>query len=545
MVLKRFSIEIYVLILYINYMLLNGSIFECFKESNPNLENVKLEYYGKKFTVKETIESILKVGSFLLENQASTSVGIMLPNIPEAIFTLYACSATGKIANLINPKIPTLHLKKVLEKTNTNILFLYDALYAKHKEMLSELNVKVVLCSPFYYRTSLKIVYELTSVVNKGKYFEQALKCPPCTPLSFDGTDTVAYIHSGGTTGEPKTVVLSSFALNSLGNAIATTVHPNADYDEQKDAMLMMLPIFHGFGLGVCVHTIACLFRIILEPRFVPSESVRLIKKHKVTHLAGVPAMYRKMLEVSALYDGRLRFVTDAFCGGDSLSPVIKEQFDLALKNAGSQAELAEGYGLSETASVVTVGRKGSMLPLSQGQALKGNVVKIFNGTSFALPNEFGEIYVSTPSLMSGYLGEESAQNLTEIDGRLYLKTGDLGFMDDQGNLFYKERIKRSIKIGAINVFPQEIERVVNAVDGVKECCAARVYDKNKKPYIRLHLVMQEGRTFNSQFEGKIKKRIEQEIVRYATPRQFRLEKEIKRTTMGKVDFTYYEQKRD
>ncbi len=526
-------------------MLLNGSIFECFKESNPELENVKIEYYGRSFTVKESVESILRVGGFLLENGASTSVGIMLPNVPEAIFTLYACSATGKVANLINPKIPTAHLKKILVNTKTNVLFLYDALYAKHREMLDELGVKVVLCSPFYYRPFFKSLYSLISFKRKALYFENTLKCKPCAPLKCDGSEPVAYIHSGGTTGEPKTVVLSSFAINSLAKAILKTVHPQNTYDKQRDAMLMMLPIFHGFGLGVCVHTIACSCRIVLEPRFVPAESVRLIKKHAVTHLAGVPAMYRKMLEIPSLHDGRLSIVTNVFCGGDSLSPTIKENFDLALKNAGSTAEIAEGYGLSETVSVVSVGRKGNTLPLSQGRALDGNTIKIFNGDLEVLPNELGEIYVHTPTLMSGYLNDETTQNIVELDGMRYLKTGDLGFLDEEGNLFYKERIKRSIKIGAVNVFPQEVERVVNGLDGIKECCVARAYDDNKKPYLRLHLVMQEGYAFNAQFESKIKKKVEREIVRYATPRQFRLEKEIKRTNMGKVDFTYYEQKID
>ncbi len=527
-------------------MLLNCSIFECFKECNLKPENVKLEYYGRRFTVKETMESILKVGGFLVENGLKgDSVAIMLPNIPEAFFTLYACSATGNVANLINPKIPTAHLKKILENTSSKMIFLYDGLYERHKEMLNAIGIKVVLCSPLYYRKPLRFIYEIISSRNKKLYFEYALKSRECQPVIQNGQEAVAYIHSGGTTGEPKTVVLSSFALNNLANAILTSVHPDGNYDAEKDAMLMMLPIFHGFGLGVCVHTIACACRVVLEPRFLPKESVRLIKKHNVTHLAGVPAMFRKMLEVKNIGDGRLKNVTNVFCGGDSLSVSIKEKFDLVLKKSGSSAEIQEGYGLSETASVVTVGRTGKVKPLSQGSALDGNEIKIYNGEKICNPYELGEIYVSTPSLMNGYLDDLTPSNIVYMDGKRYLKTGDLGYLDEEGLLFYKERIKRTIKIGAINIFPQEIERVVRELDEVQECCAARKYDENKKPYVCLYLQVADEACYNAQLIAKIKKKIEHEIVRYAIPRQFCLESEIKRTNMGKIDYSFYEQKID
>ena len=524
-------------------MLLESNIFESMLQSNPNLDITKIEYYGTKFSVRETIDNVLRVGGFLTENGFNgCSIGVMLPNIPEALFTLYACGATGSVCNLINPRLPTLHLKKILLATETKVLFLYDALYSKHYEMLKEIGVRVVLCSPFYYRKLLKPLYLLNAIKNKDIYFENLLKYKKCTPVHNDGREAVAYIHSGGTTGEPKTVVLSSYALNNLARSILTTVHPNKTYDAERDAMLMMLPIFHGFGLGVCAHTIACSCRIILEPRFLPKESVKLIKKHKVTHLAGVPAMYRKMLGVKALRDGRLKGIVNAFCGGDSLSGLIKEQFDSALKEAGSDAEIVEGYGLSETASVVTVGIKGKTKPNSQGQALRGNEIRIYDGEKECSPMEIGEIYVSTPSLMNGYL-KEDIKNVVSIDGKDFLKTGDLGYLDAEGYLFYKERRKRSIKIGAINIFPQEIERVAREIDEVVECCAARAY-KNGKPYVRLHLQLEEGVQFNSSLESKIKRKIEREIVRYAVPRQFVLEKEIARTQMGKIDFNYYENKK-
>lgn len=523
-------------------MQVNRSIFGLMVESCPREEAVKIEYYGKKFTVGETIDNSLKVGSFLKERgYDKKSVGVMLPNIPEALFVLYGCSAVGSVANLINPRIPSIKLKSILVSTKTKVIFLYDALYRKHKAILNELGVEVVLCSPFYYRSELKPLYWFSSLANRDKYFEKILKYSPCVPVEGDGSERVAYIHSGGTTGEPKTVCLSSYALNSLAKAVLTTVHPEKTYDADRDAMLMTLPIFHGFGLGVCAHTIACACRIVLEPRFIAKEAVRLIKKHKVTHLAGVPATYRKMLGVKALYDGRLKGVTNAFCGGDSLSALVKENFDDAFRRAGSSCELVEGYGLSETASVVTVGKNGNTKMNSQGQALDGNEIRIYIDGKQAQPFEVGEIFVSTPSLMSGYLGESQLSNVVIIDEKPFLMTGDLGYQDDQGFLFYKERRKRSIKIGAINIFPQEIERVARDMEEIVECCAARKYDQKGKPYVKLYVELEEGVQLNSQLENKISKKIEREIVRYAVPRVYCAERTIKRTDMGKIDFNYYE----
>lgn len=523
-------------------MQVSSSIFSCFVDCAKNEEVTKIEYYNRKFSVRETISCALRVGGYLeSKGYKGKSVGIMLPNIPEAIFTLYGCSAIGSVANLINPRIPSAKLKTLLETTDTKVIFLYDALYERHKAVFEELGVEVVLCSPFYYRAILNPIYRLLSFKNRGLYFERVLSYNECKPIVTDGSEAVAYIHSGGTTGEPKTVILSSYALNSLAQSILTTVHPKRTYDEKRDAMLMMLPIFHGFGLGVCAHTIACACRIVLQPRFVPIESVRLIKKHKVTHIAGVPAMYRKMLSVKALYDGRLKGITNAFSGGDSLSSSVAEGFNRALKNAGSNAEVVEGYGLSETASVVTVGEKGATKPHSQGKALNGNEIRIFEDGKELSPNEIGEIYVHTPSLYSGYVGEKALVNVVEIDGKPFLSTGDLGYLDEEGHLYYKERRKRSIKIGAINIFPQEIERVVRELDEVVECCAARKYNEKGKPYIKLHLELSEGVTLNSQLESKIAKKVEREIVRYAVPREFCSEKTIKRTAMGKIDYNFYE----
>lgn len=520
------------------------SIFGYFTDSLSDPTLPKLTYYGKSFSGEEFIDLSLRFGGYLTDTVGQNgTVGIMLPNIPEAVISVYGARAVNVIVNLINPRLPTNNLERVLKKTNTGLLVILDFLYLKHKKMLDGSGVKIVLCSSFAYRKGgLPIYYaERTAYLGK-KFFKDTLKYTPCVPVTTDGSSTAVYIHSGGTTGESKTVELSDKALNSLACAVLDTVHPGKDYSEKDDSMLMMLPIFHGFGLGICVHTIMCGFRVVLEPRFKAKEAISIIKREKITHLAGVPSMYAKLIAEPSFDGEHLSSITEAFCGGDGLSPRIKSDFDKIMKKNGSSAELLEGYGLSETASVVTVGANGATKSGSQGTPLTGNAVKIIRADgSEAEVGEVGEIYLSAVSMMSGYLGDgELTRNVIRLgdDGKKWLATGDMGYVDGDEYLFFKERAKRSLKIAAINVFPSEIERTVNAVDGVSACCAARTRDANGKPMVTLYVELSERR---GGIEQKIKRAVAREISPYAVPRKIVAVDKIARTSIGKADYLYYE----
>ena len=498
-----------------------------------------LIYKGKKISAEKLLSTTLRVGEFLCTQgiEKGNTVGIMLPNIPEAIYALYACNAIGAISNLINPRMGKKGLEKLLAFTETKLVYTLLPLYFKHKETFKKLNIKVVVCS------ANGVVGEcLESVAfHNLSYFNLSLPDKCTRSIDTDGSETAVYIHSGGTTGTPKTVMLSSYALNSLANTIVTTVRPNGDYSREKDATVMMLPIFHAFGLGVCAHTMLSSIKVVLLPRFIPAKANRLIKKYKVTYIAGVPAMYRKMLE-KGNFDGKaLEFV---FCGGDKLPSDVKDKFNEALVNSGSKCEILEGYGLTETCSVVSVGENGNTKKGSLGTPLKGNVIKIVDddGNEMGI-GEVGNVIVSANSLMTGYLKDEETTRevIFEKYDRRYLKTGDLGKIDSDGMLYFVERRKRSVKIGAINVFPSEIENVVNEIVGVKSCCAARKFSSNGKALIKLHLVVEDN-VNNVEIIKTIEKEVASKLHPYAVPREFVFDKSLKMTMFGKIDYKYYEQ---
>ena len=186
--------------------------------------------------------------------------------------------------------------------------------------MLEKYGIEAVVCSPFYYRKGLKILYPFSLASCAGATrFAETLKSAECVPVKRKGEDAAVYIHSGGTTGTSKAVVISNRALNSLAESVVDSVHPGRMDIPENGGMLAILPVFHGFGLGICVHTVICHIRVVLMPLFRAKEAARLIKKYSVTHIAGVPQMYSKLTAERAFAGEGLKQIECVFCGGDKL----------------------------------------------------------------------------------------------------------------------------------------------------------------------------------------------------------------------------------
>lgn len=527
-------------------MNVDQSIFGYVKDYLNEPDKIKIEYYGSSFTEREFLSHALRVGGYLTEKGfAGKTAGIMLPNIPEAVFALYGASAAGCAVNLINPRFRTEALERILLSTGTKILFVYDKIYPAHRKMLEKHGIEAVVCSPFRYRKILKILYPFSFAACAGATrFSETLKSAECVPAERSGEDVAVYIHSGGTTGTSKAAEISNRALNSLAEAVVDSVHPGRADIPADGGMLAILPIFHGFGLGICVHTVICHIRVVLMPLFRAREAARLIKKYAITHIAGVPQMFAKLAAERSFGGKGLEKIECVFCGGDKLAPQVKERFDAILRGAGSGGEILEGYGLTETASVVTVNPRGATRACSQGLPLKGNRVKITNERGETLPaGEIGNIELAAVSLMNGYLNDEECTAkavYTDDEGVRWLRTGDYGCLDADGYLYFKERVKRTVKIAAINIFPSDIEAVVNAMDEVEECCAARAADSSGKPYVRLYVKRARG-AGGASVNNKIATEVASKIVRYAVPREIIEVDELRHTPFGKVDYRFYE----
>lgn len=517
------------------------SMFAFIRDELKNRNPEKIYYYGNRIGGDEFLSQVDAVAAFLQKSgiKDGDSVGICLPNIPQAAIALYAVNKIGAIANVMHPKIGAAALKEIVAKTNTKAVFLLDRYLKPHRKMLTGEQITVIYCRMSDYMPGLKKLFRLTEPflgVEKCVAYRKILREKGAEEFISDGSTPAVYLHSSGTTGAPKTVVLSSYSFNELAANVFDTVKGVCKITEDF-GMLMILPLFHGFGLGICVHLALLRARIIMVPLFRARATVRLMKKEPVNVIPGVPGMFRRLYEQKGFHGKFLKNIKLMFCGGDKLSPRLKEDFETRLIKYGCDTPIMEGYGLSEVASVATINvfspKNGSL-----GQGIKKVEIKILDGERECAPDECGEILLSSPSIMSGYLDGQNP-HIVQRDGKMWLSTGDVGCLDKDGCLFYRERIKRIVKIGGVNIFPQEIEEVALRFSGVKQACAVRI-KINGKAAVKL-LIVTENHA-DARFKNALSDFIRAELMPYAVPKIIEETPSIKHNMLGKAEYRYYEE---
>lgn len=515
------------------------SMFAFIREEMRNADAEKIYYYGNRIDAGTLLSHIDAVAAFLSKKGVGKgdSVGICLPNIPQAAIALYAVNKIGAVANVMHPKIGSESLKEIAARTKTKALFLFDRFLKPH---LSEPmgGVTVVYCRMSDYMPGIKKLFRFTEPfmgMSECVPFLAALKERGAEEAVSDGTEPAVYLHSSGTTGAPKTVVLSSYAFNELAANVFDSVKDVCRITEDF-GVLMILPLFHGFGLGICVHLALVKARVIMVPLFRARATVRLMKREPVNVIPGVPGMFRRLLEQKGFKGEFLKNIKLMFCGGDRLEPRLKRAFEERLVSFGCDTPIMEGYGLSEVASVATINTfapgNGSL-----GRGISKVMLKAVKDGGDCVPGETGEIYISSPSVMNGYLGGED-DRVTEADGRRWLATGDVGYLDEDGCLFFRERIKRIAKIGGVNVFPQEIEETAARFRGVKQACAVRT-EFNGKAAIKL-IIVTENRA-DGRFKSELSSFIRRELTPYAVPKIIEELPSIRKNALGKSDYRFYE----
>ncbi len=521
--------------------------------------NKCISYYGRTISEGEFFRHCDALADYLRSAGAGKgkNVVLCLPNIPDAIVAFYAINKTGAVVNAVHPLVTGQALYDFINGMDACAAVVFEEFYYKYADKLSKTDIPVIVASaadylpalykPFYRLAKRKITKDIPygkktvrfADVVKGKIgFKRVNQDYP----DIKGTDIAVYMHSGGTTGESKTVMLSNDAFNCLAdNALALIGGKPVD---DKDGMLMVLPIFHNFGLGICMHTTICAGgRVVMMPKFEPARACRLLRSGPATFISGVPNMYAKMLD-SGLFKGKyVKGLKHCYCGGDKLSNSIKERFYEATKAAGNPIRLNEGYGLTE-AGICCVNTPENYREGSIGKPLKNTVFGIFDDNDKPLPcDTVGNLCISANTLMTGYYGDEEATEKAffEYGGAQWVRTGDMGRMDKDGFVYFVDRKKRVIKIAGNNVFPQEIENVVNKVEGVKRSCVVAMTD-NGKPAVKL-IVQPEDGADKSALEKAVLSAIKSKLLKYATPRVVEFRDKLPLTQIGKVDYRKLEEK--
>lgn len=534
----------------------NISMYDQIRISANRYPKLKaIEYFGKNTNYAKLLKEINKAAiSFKrLGISQGDIVSICLPNVPEALICLYALNKLGAIANMVHPLSAEEEIKQSLTSTKSKMLIMIDLYYNKIENIITDTDVtKVVFVSAgdsmnVFMGTAYKI-----SQIGKFKRYphnnKRYMSYHSFMRLSWFqenikykrySKDTPAVIiHSGGTSGTPKNVVIQNraFILGAKQTGdICLKLAPG-------NCCLAIMPNFHGFGLSVCMHTpltLGCY--TILIPTFDAKKFDTLFKKTKPTVVLGVPTLFEALISNKNEKDLDLSHLKYAISGGDLLPKSLEDRVNAYFKEHNSQAKITQGYGLSEALAAVTLAYNDVSKSGSIGIPLPGNHVKIIDpSTRKTLKyGKVGEIVVHSKAFMMGYLNNESETNAAlqiHDDGHIWLHTGDLGYMDEDGFVFYNGRLKRMIITSGYNVYPSHVEEIIERHPAVLQCTVVGVPHPYKQQVGKAFIVLKEGK--HSLFiKSDIKEYCKKNLAKYMVPAEFVFRKQLPKTKLGKVDF--------
>ena len=514
-----------------------------------------LNYFGKKITFKVFWEYIDKCAKSFksLGVREGDVVTICMPNTPEAAISFFAVNKIGAIANMVHPLSAEEEIKEYLNSTNSVIMVAFNQTYSKIRNIIKDTKVyKVIIASA---SESMPILLNSLYNVTKGRkeakpktssfyvFWKEFLHFGDyydgLVDVARKADDDALILHSGGTTGIPKSIVLSNRSLVTISKQ-AKIIFPML---QPGDTLLSVLPLFHCFGLVVGLYGPLCLgVTCILVPQFDAKRFDKLLTKYKPNVLTGVPTLFEALLKNKFMDNIDMSQVKVVISGGDTLSVQKNKLVNEFLKDHGSDAKITQGYGMTETAGPATFGSLGSDKLGSIGIPLPGNIVKIIdpNTKLEVKTGEVGEICLSGLSLMCGYLNnEQETKNVLNLreDGRYYIHTGDLGYIDEDGVLFYVQRMKRIIVSSGYNVYPQYIESVLRDSKYIKDACVVGVPHPYKQEIAKAFIILEDGVEESYTVKKEIMDYAEKNLSHYMLPREYIFKEEFPKTKLLKTDY--------
>ena len=521
---------------------------------------IAFDFMGKSTSYRELVVNIHACAKSLkaMGVRENDKVTIAMPNCPQSIYFFYAINAIGGICNMIHPLSAETEIEFYLNESDSVLAITLDQFYGKFARVRDNTKLSNLVIASI--KDALSPVMQIGYALTQGRKIK---KIPADAPvvlwkdflkrgagtadnyrIARKSEDPAVILYSGGTTGTTKGIVLTNRNFNALGAQIVAT---NPMF-RPGDKMLAAMPIFHGFGLGVCIHSM--LFnggRCILVPRFTPKTYAKDLVKHRCNFIAGVPTLYEALLRLPDMDGADLSCLKGVFSGGDSLSIELKKKFDKFLYDHKATIQVREGYGTTETVTACCLTPTHIYKEGSIGLPFPDTYIKIVEpGTAKELPyGEEGEILLAGPTVMKEYMHhpQETAQTLrTHEDGLTWVYTGDLGVMDEQGFVYFKGRAKRMIITSGYNVYPAQIENILDAHELVQMSCVIGIPDSLKMQKVKAFVKLVPDAKADEETKQILLAHCRKHVAKYAMPCDIVFKDEMPKTLVGKVAYRVLEE---
>ena len=538
-----------------------GSMVEAVERIADKYPNaVAFDFMGRATTYRRMMDEIDRCARSLktIGVREGDRVTIAMPNCPQAIFMLYGVNRIGAIANMIHPLSAEKEIENYLNMSKSVTAITLDQFYGKFERIRANTKVVNIIIASVKDELSkpVKAGYMLTAgrkiekipkdapVIRWREFMQLGRHCFYNYKVARKAEDPAVILYSGGTTGTTKGIVLTNGNFNALGVQVVG-VNPMF---APGDKMLAAMPLFHGFGLGVCIHTMLVNGgRCILVPRFTAKSYAKLIVKYRCNFIAGVPTLFEALLRLPSMEKADLSCLKGVFSGGDSLSVELKKKMDAFLEEHHATIKVREGYGTTETVTACCLTPPHMAKEGSIGLPFPDTFIKIVKpGTEEEVPyGEEGEILLAGPTVMKEYLDnpEETAQTLRKhADGLTWVYTGDLGVQDEQGFIYFRGRAKRMIISSGYNIYPAQLENILDAHEKVQMSCIIGVKHPLKIQAVKAFVMLKPGVPATEETRQELMDYCREHIAKYAMPQEIAFRDELPKTLVGKVAYRVLEE---
>ncbi len=524
------------------------TIFEYMKSDNDQFPNViALRYFNTKITYKEFFDKIEQCEKAFIANgiKEGDIVTICMPNTPEAVIAFYALNKIGAVSNMVHPLSAQNEIKNFVKEVESKVIVTIDMACNKILNIADETKLeKIINVTPAnsmglitkklykYTKNAVKLPND-NRLISWDDFIKSGKKITDIKnkEISYHKNKLAVILHTGGTTGNPKGVMLSDDNFNCM----VEQFFKGENNFERGDNILAIMPVFHGFGLCSSIHLpLSVGVHPILIPKLNGKKLDQVFKKYRPNNIIGVPTLFKGMLSNAKLQNMDMSYLKYVVSGGDLVKDSLEDDINQFLKQHGSNAKLSKGYGLSEAVAGVTFASQNYNLPTSIGIPMVDTNIKIVKpGTDDELEKEqVGEMCIQSPSVMMGYYKNDEETNRALKDG--WLHTGDLGYCDD-GIFYFAQRKGNMIISSGVNVYPSMIEQVIETHEAVATCAVIGVYHSYKMQVPKAYIVLKEGYEATEEIKNEIDSLCKKNLNIYSIPNSYEFRESLPQTLLGKI----------